>query len=125
MNDRCSRSQGVHTHIGHYHILQGVDLVVPARRTDDAAWPQWRRQDHDAAHHHGTVAASPGASFSTARDIAGLATPDIARAGIAYVPETMGIFADLTVHENMHAGGARRAASTTRGSTGSSASSRR
>ena len=35
------------------------------------------------------------------RDIGGTATPDIARAGIAYVPETMGVFADLTVRENM------------------------
>ena len=29
------------------------------------------------------------------------ATPDIAQLGIAYVPETMGIFADLTVRENL------------------------
>jgi branched-chain amino acid transport system ATP-binding protein len=33
--------------------------------------------------------------------IAGLETPDIARRGIAYVPETMGIFSQLTVQENM------------------------
>jgi branched-chain amino acid transport system ATP-binding protein len=35
------------------------------------------------------------------RDIGGGATPDISRAGIAYVPETMGVFSDLTVRENM------------------------
>ncbi len=35
------------------------------------------------------------------RDIAGLATPAISRLGVAYVPENMGIFADLTVEENM------------------------
>src|SRR6185312_7851352 len=34
-------------------------------------------------------------------EIGGWATPDIARAGIAYVPETMGVFSDLTVQENM------------------------
>ena len=39
-----------------------------------------------------------------------LATPDIARAGIAYVPETMGIFADLTVRENLLLGARERAA---------------
>jgi len=34
-------------------------------------------------------------------DITALPTPDIARRGIAYVPEAMGIFTQLTVRENM------------------------
>ena len=29
MADTLLSLSGVHTHIGHYHILQGVDLVVP------------------------------------------------------------------------------------------------
>jgi branched-chain amino acid transport system ATP-binding protein len=45
-------------------------------------------------------------------DIAGWPTPRIAQQGIAYVPENMGIFADLTVEENLllAARGARTAA---------------
>jgi branched-chain amino acid transport system ATP-binding protein len=39
-------------------------------------------------------------SFRRARHHAG-PTPDIACAGIAYVPENMGIFSDLTVRENL------------------------
>ena len=35
------------------------------------------------------------------RDITQGRTPDIARAGIAYVPESMAIFTDLTVRENI------------------------
>jgi branched-chain amino acid transport system ATP-binding protein len=35
------------------------------------------------------------------RDIAGMGTADIARLGIAYVPENMGIFGGLTVEENL------------------------
>ena len=35
------------------------------------------------------------------KDIAALSTPEIAALNIAYVPENMGIFADLTVKENM------------------------
>ena len=33
--------------------------------------------------------------------ISGRETPDIARAGIAYVPESMAVFSDLTVKENL------------------------
>ena len=50
---------GVHTHIGQYHILQGVDLAVP-RGGCRAAGPQRRRQDHDPAHHHGPVEGQRG-----------------------------------------------------------------
>ena len=55
--------------------------------------------------------ASAGTIGFNGRSLHGLRTPDIAAGGIAYVPETMGIFGDLTVKENMTlaARGARRA----------------
>ena len=49
--------EGVHTHIGQYHILQGVDFEVPRGAMTVLLGPQRRRQDHDAADHHGTVEA--------------------------------------------------------------------
>jgi branched-chain amino acid transport system ATP-binding protein len=45
--------------------------------------------------------ASSGRIRFEGRDISRRATPDIARAGIAYVPENMGIFGGLTVQENI------------------------
>ena len=45
--------------------------------------------------------ARAGAITFDGRSIAGMETPDIARLGIAYVPENMGIFGNLTVRENM------------------------
>jgi branched-chain amino acid transport system ATP-binding protein len=45
--------------------------------------------------------ASSGRIRFEGTDITRWATPDIARLGIAYVPETMGIFAQLTVRENL------------------------
>jgi branched-chain amino acid transport system ATP-binding protein len=45
--------------------------------------------------------ASGGAITFNGRDITKLATPQVAQLGVAYVPENMGIFADLTVKENM------------------------
>ncbi|HMN57315.1 MAG TPA: ABC transporter ATP-binding protein, partial [Ottowia sp.] len=56
--------------------------------------------------------ASQGRVRFDGQDITARHTPQIAQAGIAYVPENMGIFADLTVKENMvlAARGARTAA---------------
>jgi branched-chain amino acid transport system ATP-binding protein len=45
--------------------------------------------------------ASAGKIRFGGREIQQLDTPDIARLGIAYVPENMGIFAGLTVRENL------------------------
>jgi branched-chain amino acid transport system ATP-binding protein len=45
--------------------------------------------------------ASQGRIAFNGQDITQLATPQIAGLNVAYVPENMGIFADLTVKENM------------------------
>jgi branched-chain amino acid transport system ATP-binding protein len=45
--------------------------------------------------------ASKGRLSFDGRDLAALSTPDIAGLNIAYVPENMGIFSDLTVKENL------------------------
>ncbi|HCE07767.1 MAG TPA: ABC transporter ATP-binding protein, partial [Oxalobacteraceae bacterium] len=45
--------------------------------------------------------ASQGSIAFDGHDITRTGTPDIAQRGIAYVPESMGIFADLSVQENM------------------------
>ena len=61
---------GVQTHIGRYHILHGVDFAVPEGRTDDAARPQRRRQDHDACAPSWACGAPPPAQIRFAgRDI--------------------------------------------------------
>ena len=49
--------KGLNTHYGASHVLQGVDLIVPAGPHLFGAWPQWRRQDDDLAHRDGTGAA--------------------------------------------------------------------
>jgi len=59
----------------------------------------------------GLWGASRGRIVFNGQDITRLATPQIAGLNIAYVPENMGIFSDLTVRENMllAARGAKRA----------------
>lgn len=92
---------GVHTHIGQYHILQGVDLTVPRGELTVLLGRNGAGKTTTMRTILGLWKPSAGRITFAGREIGGLATPDIARAGIAYVPETMGIFADLTVAENM------------------------
>ncbi len=103
---------GVHTHIGAYHILHGVDLEVPAGRTTMLLGRNGAGKTTTLRTIMGLWAASAGSIRFDGQDIAQRPTPEIAQAGIAYVPENMGIFADLTVRENMvlAARGARDAA---------------
>jgi len=93
--------QGVHTHIGRYHILQGVDLVVPRGGITVLLGRNGAGKTTTLRTVMRLWAPSAGTVTFDGRSLDGLATPDIARAGIAYVPESMGIFADLSVRENM------------------------
>jgi branched-chain amino acid transport system ATP-binding protein len=114
---------GVHTHIGAYHILHGVDFEVPAGevtmllgrngagktttlRTIMGLWAASQGSvvfDGRQIGGPGAPLAGAAADASTSRRAASaqLLTPAIAAQGIAYVPENMGIFADLSVAENM------------------------
>jgi branched-chain amino acid transport system ATP-binding protein len=49
----------------------------------------------------GLVPPASGSIEYEGRDIAGLPAPDIARAGIGYVPQGRGLFAGMTVRENL------------------------
>ena len=92
---------GVHTHIGAYHILHGVDLDVPEGQVTMLLGRNGAGKTTTLRTVMGLTPASQGGIMFRGHAIQGLETPDIAQAGIAYVPETMGIFSDLTVQENM------------------------
>ena len=91
----------VHTHIGRYHILHGVDLAVPAGAVTMLLGRNGAGKTTTLRTVMGLWRASAGRIRFDGADITALPTPDIARLGIAYVPETMGIFTGLTVQENM------------------------
>ncbi len=97
--------QGVHTHIGAYHILHGVDLDVPAGQVTMLLGRNGAGKTTTLRTIMGLWAASAGAVLFKERSIGGpqgqARTPEIAQLGIAYVPESMGIFTDLSVKENM------------------------
>ena len=93
--------QGVHTHIGAYHILHGVDLVVPRGELTLLLGRNGAGKTTTLRTIMGLWQSSQGSLRFDGRDISRLHTPQIAGLNIAYVPENMGIFADLTVKENM------------------------
>ena len=93
--------QGVHTHIGAYHILHGVDLDVPEGEVTMLLGRNGAGKSTTLRTIMGLWRASQGRIDFKGRPIQGQRTPEIAQAGIGYVPETMGIFSDLTVRENL------------------------
>jgi len=92
---------GVNTHIGPYHILHGVDLTVPRNGLTMLLGRNGAGKTTTLRTIMGLWRASAGTVRFDGTDITARQTPDIARSGIAYVPENMGIFADLTVRENL------------------------
>jgi branched-chain amino acid transport system ATP-binding protein len=96
---------GVHTHIGAYHILHGVDLAVPAGQVTMLLGRNGAGKTTTLRTIMGLWPASRGSVRFDGQQIGGKdgqrTTPDIAQLGIGYVPESMGIFSDLTVRENL------------------------
>jgi len=101
MNDVLLKLEGVHTHIGAYHILHGVDLALPRGQLTMLLGRNGAGKTTTLRTIMGLWHASQGSITFGQRAITQLATPEIAGLGIAYVPENMGIFADLSVKENM------------------------
>ena len=110
MSENLLTLEGVHTHIGAYHILHGVDLQVPRGHLTMLLGRNGAGKTTTLRTIMGLWSVSEGSLRFEGEEIGAAGTPDIARRGIAYVPENMGIFADLTVHENLllAARGARR-----------------
>jgi branched-chain amino acid transport system ATP-binding protein len=92
---------GVHTYIGQHHILQGVSLTV--RR--DAVTVLLGRNGAGKTTTMRTIVGllhpRQGAITLDGRPIHAMPPYDIVRLGLGYVPEGQGIFATLTVDENL------------------------
>ena len=110
-HDNILTLEGVHTNIEAYHILHGVDLVVPRGELTMLLGRNGVGKTTTLRTIMGLWRATAGKIMFNGIDLNALSTPQIAALKIAYVPETMGIFSDLSVKENMllAARGAKRA----------------
>jgi branched-chain amino acid transport system ATP-binding protein len=101
VDDALLRIDGVYTDIGRYRILHGVDLAVRRGRVTMLLGRNGAGKTTTLRTIMGLWRARAGRIVFDGQSITALETPDIARRGIAYVPENMGIFGRLTVRENM------------------------
>jgi branched-chain amino acid transport system ATP-binding protein len=92
---------GVHTHVGRYHILQGVDFAVTEGQTTMLLGRNGAGKTSTLRTIMGLWQASHGLISFDGERIEKRATPDIARLGVGYVPESMAVFSDLSVRENL------------------------
>jgi branched-chain amino acid transport system ATP-binding protein len=95
------RLDRMQTSIGQYAVLHDVTLSVPEGGVFVLLGRNGAGKTTTLRSIMGLWKPSPGSVSFRGRDITGLHTADIARMGIAYVPENMGIFGGLTVEENL------------------------
>jgi len=93
--------EGLHSYYGRSHILQGVDLTVPDGKVVGLLGRNGAGKTTTLKAVMGAVATPKGKVRWKGRDITALASHRIARLGIAYMPETRGIFPSLSVLENL------------------------
>jgi branched-chain amino acid transport system ATP-binding protein len=89
------------TNIGQYAVLHGISFDVSEGGVFVLLGRNGAGKTTTLRSIMGLWQPSPGSVIFQGQDIAGMGTADIARKGIAYVPENMGIFGTLTVEENL------------------------
>lgn len=93
--------EGVETFIGPYHILHGVSLRLAPGETLVVLGRNGVGKTTTLRTIMGLWPCARGRIAFKGRPISSLPTEQIAAMGIGYVPENMGIFASLTVEENL------------------------
>jgi branched-chain amino acid transport system ATP-binding protein len=101
LNETILKVDGAHTFIGHHHILQGLSFEARADAVTVLIGRNGAGKSTTLRTVMGLLPAAQGKIIYNGREIQGKKPYEIARMGIGFVPEDMGIFANLTVEENM------------------------
>lgn len=94
-------AHGLHTHYGQSHILRGVDFVVAPGQTIGLMGRNGMGKSTLLKSLMGIVKPSGGGVLIKGHPMTGASPYEVARLGIAYVPEGRGIFGNLSVKENL------------------------
>jgi branched-chain amino acid transport system ATP-binding protein len=101
MNSPLIQAQGLHTHYGASHILRGIDFTVGTGETVGLMGRNGMGKTTLLKSLMGIVNPSGGSVQIKGREMTGAPTHEVARMGLAYVPEGRGIFGNLSVRENL------------------------
>ncbi len=101
MNETILSVEGAHTFIGHHHILQGLSFEAKADAVTVLIGRNGAGKSTTLKSIMGILPPSQGKIIYEGKEIQNKKPYEIARLGIGFVPEDMGIFANLTVEENM------------------------
>ena len=101
MFDKCIEAHKVHAHYGLSHILRGVDLKISKGETVALMGRNGMGKTTLIKCIMKLALCSSGSIKIFGDDISSLDVFNIARKGVAYVPEGRGIFPNLTVRENL------------------------
>ena len=93
--------EGVHSFIGQHHILQGISFSAPADTATVLIGRNGAGKSTTLKTIIGLLPSSKGEIRFKGKEIQQKRPYEIARMGIGFVPEDMGIFSQLTVEENM------------------------
>lgn len=96
--------RGLHVRYGAIHALQGIDLTVEAGQVVTLIGANGAGKSTTLRTISGLVRPSAGTLVFDGRALAGRAPHEIVRLGIAHAPEGRGVFANLTVAENLEMG---------------------
>jgi branched-chain amino acid transport system ATP-binding protein len=99
--DTLLEVQNIHTFIGQYHILQGVDVRVPKGSITALLGRNGAGKTTTLKSILGLTPPRQGKVIFDGQEIQGLRSFDIAAQGIGFVPEHRAIFRDLSVEENL------------------------
>jgi branched-chain amino acid transport system ATP-binding protein len=93
--------QNIHTFIGQYHILQGVNVRVPAGSITALLGRNGAGKTTTLKSILGLTPPREGKVIFNGHEVQGVHSFDIAAMGIGFVPEHRAIFRDLSVEENL------------------------
>lgn len=93
--------QSIHTFIGQYHILQGVDVTVPQGSITALLGRNGAGKTTTLKSILGLASVRQGKVIYDGREVQGMPPYEIAALGVGFVPEHRAIFRDLSVEENL------------------------